>query len=662
MSDQQPRDPQYPIFCYQLRPASWRDAFHWRALLVALATMGIVAVMALAVLYPVFGLGQQLYVDAPYLSEMEAIGAFIDGVVSMGEFIVIYFSALLLLLLLRIRVLEEKDGELFERGALSRKRTVKRWADVTVQPLNGTRGGFAFLTGIPDLYVHRVAAGLANLYRIAYPGGHLLITPKQPAAFEAGITKRGARILPADTAPTAGTSILNLLKQSAKVVITALSIGVLVFVMVAAYRILTDEPGTTDAGKRVVGNYVPNSPMLTRLYLAGGWNPSATIDGTPLLMLTNNLDVVGLLVSSGADVQARDARGNPVFAVVAASARSNTLAMLRLLVEKGADVNASGPRGSPIERAAEALWDEAGPALAVITFLLEKGADLKRWEMAPPLVAAAGSPGSRDPALIGLLLDKGADVNELSKGGASALVSALRGGRSDASEKMRRAVVDLLIQRGAKPVGTRDDLPVIYWAAARGYTDIMEWAMTHGADVHEVLNVQLGPDKSPRFRSFPLNAAAYHRNRTAVEHLLKRIAHADVNRPDEKGMTPLMIALSRYPATSGPGPYAPASKAIIDALIAAGATLGGESVLSPKYSASGPDGNTVLHLAAQAGLKSVVEWALGKGAAIDARNQAGRTPLDLALASKGPGAAETAALLKDKGAQPGAAPPAAPAK
>jgi hypothetical protein len=71
------------------------------------------------------------------------------------------------------------------------------------------------------------------------------------------------------------------------------------------------------------------------------------------------------------------------------------------------------------------------------------------------------------------------------------------------------------------------------------------------------------------------------------------------------------------------------------------------------------NGQTVVHIAAQRGQNSLIEYAASKGAKLDRRDKQGRTPLDLALGGGGPSRAQgraaraaqvnekTAALLRD---------------
>jgi ankyrin repeat protein len=65
-------------------------------------------------------------------------------------------------------------------------------------------------------------------------------------------------------------------------------------------------------------------------------------------------------------------------------------------------------------------------------------------------------------------------------------------------------------------------------------------------------------------------------------------------------------------------------------------------------------GDTALHAASSLGMDAVIEFLAGRGANLNARNKAGRSPLDVARRDDGIGASvvreETVALLKKLGA------------
>jgi ankyrin repeat protein len=113
---------------------------------------------------------------------------------------------------------------------------------------------------------------------------------------------------------------------------------------------------------------------------------------------------------------------------------------------------------------------------------------------------------------------------------------------------------------------------------------------------------------------------------------------AAVNAPAAMGQTPLMLAMGggRAPFSGGfgvaPGPYrfdgARAPAEAVKLLIGAGADV----------NATTPEGDTALHVAAQAGNVEMIALLAGNGAKLDIQNKGGFTALDAAMGKRAPGA------------------------
>jgi ankyrin repeat protein len=149
-------------------------------------------------------------------------------------------------------------------------------------------------------------------------------------------------------------------------------------------------------------------------------------------------EVVKLLLSLGADVNAESKDGDTALMWAAQSPQSP---ILKLLLEKGAKVNARNKIGRTA-----LLFALGAEDIRNTTDLLENGADpniaLAAAHGTTPLIAVAAIPGPAGLALVRVLLEHGADVTpKTTDEGISALFSAAYAGRSD--------MVELLLSKGA---------------------------------------------------------------------------------------------------------------------------------------------------------------------------------------------------------------------
>jgi ankyrin repeat protein len=387
-----------------------------------------------------------------------------------------------------------------------------------------------------------------------------------------------------------------------------------------------------------------NAAMMEVL-LAAGADPKATVShGQTVLMTaarTGNTTAVRLLIDRGADVNARESQLGETALMWAAS--ENQADVVTLLISRGADVNARSttvkfpkdrfglegvltilPHGSwtPLMYAARDGGIDAARALA------KAGAELNAVDPdgTTPLVLAIMN-SHYDTA--NALLDAGADPNIVDKAGMAALYAAVD--MSSLGEVY-----------GLPPRKVKDTLTPI---------DLMSRLIAKGAIVNARLSSatlqrnhtpgepQLGAGTTPLMR------AARNGDYAAIKVLLAAGADAKLTQPRGNNALIMSAGLGR-----GLGVFAKdvgteadlreATKLLIDAGV--------------DVNHANDDGLTPLHLAAQAGLDSVVTLLAQHGAQLDVKDKKGRTPVDMAMGVGGRGRAggpppvyeRTAALLK----------------
>ncbi len=179
----------------------------------------------------------------------------------------------------------------------------------------------------------------------------------------------------------------------------------------------------------------------------------------------------------------------------------------------------------------EEQWQEVKEALTPCTPLID-ALDIERGDLVPLLLAAGDDPNARD------------------EDGRPAIDFAL----SIASEPRRTTAVLALLDAGAdanalcmNPLTNALDVPALYLAVASQYRRLIPEFLRHGAD----------PNRQEGHQGLtPLHEAVLQDALPLLSDLLH--AGADPNRPDDQGITPLMLAARE------------AKPGIVSALIAAG--------------------------------------------------------------------------------------------
>jgi ankyrin repeat protein len=293
------------------------------------------------------------------------------------------------------------------------------------------------------------------------------------------------------------------------------------------------------------------------------------------------------------------------------AARSGDLESARMLVARGAKVNDTVADGNT----ALIVAAHSGHG-SLAAFLLEQGADAKAAPMGYTALHAA--------ILRGTLRDRG--VKNADPGAGVALVKALLAHGADPSARLlrgtpvRRWSHDFaFLERwiGATP----------FWLAARFLeVEMMRVIAAAGGNV-------LQPSRDG---TTPLMAAAgngYSRGTGTEAFIRDRRDFSSYNGD------PLDIA-TKIPVEE--------ERLALEAVKLA-AELGGD------VNAANQAGDTALHSAAAIGMDTVIELLAGRGANLEAKNKAGRTPLAAARREDGVGASvvreSTAALLRKLGAK-----------
>jgi ankyrin repeat protein len=284
--------------------------------------------------------------------------------------------------------------------------------------------------------------------------------------------------------------------------------------------------GVKLSGSPLMAAVVSSDPTLVNFLLQHGADPNCQGRGfwrkpnTPLSTAANegNLDLVNRLLIAGADVngyneQSRVESGSALFWAV----DSGALDVVKRLLEVGADPNVlceSRDHGW-ITILANACMK--GVPLIVNT-LLEAGADIRKYsefeeQHEPPFHTAVRS---QSVEVLGLLVKHGADVNEQSEGGWTALHKAMRH-RSDETLKLliedlhadlsvrldngslpihsaaswnNAQGLELLVQAGSDINATNNSgRTPLHWAADQTAPRAVKWLLDHGAN-HSIVEVE----------------------------------------------------------------------------------------------------------------------------------------------------------------------------
>lgn len=346
-----------------------------------------------------------------------------------------------------------------------------------------------------------------------------------------------------------------------------------------------------------------SAAMVARLLKAGANPGTAIVSGeTPLMTAARagSLDSVTQLLAAGAPVDAKEAaRGQTALMWAAAEKHAG---VVRALVDKGAGVNLGSTSGFT------------------------------------PLMFAARE-GDLESAR--LLVERGAAVNaEAVDGSTPLLVATVRG---------HVALAEFLLDRQADPNAMAAGYTPLHWAAGTWETSTSfdyrftdgEWSALVGipdrqdrfrlmkALLARGANVNARTTETPPRYGFtlfgqqqaaligvtPFFLAAIVADVEVMKFLVA--AGADPTIADSDGTTPLMVAAGRARVDN--------ETRVPEAAVLEATRLALDLKLD--VNAANKTGDTALHAAALAGLDSVVKLLIDRGAAINAKTKAGKTPL-----------------------------------
>jgi len=271
--------------------------------------------------------------------------------------------------------------------------------------------------------------------------------------------------------------------------------------------------------------------------------------------------MIDLLISHGADINARDGGGNtPLFAAV----ENGSAELVELLIKKGADVNARNdeiktmsfdPEGeTPLHRASRLGQRK------VVDLLISNGANINStdkfgrtplyyafWEGKKDIVDLLIKSGAKIPKTAGeeiydailaddvraveALIDKEPGIVNIKKHNRDLMPLHL------ASAINRERIADLLISRGAD-ANARDSLEAwgsrgwtpLHWASYNDSAEVLLLLIKNGAKVNSV----------DRFNNTPIGIASAEGHQRAVECLIS--GGAVLSSADAHGQTPLHMA------------------------------------------------------------------------------------------------------------------------
>jgi ankyrin repeat protein len=225
------------------------------------------------------------------------------------------------------------------------------------------------------------------------------------------------------------------------------------------------------------------------------------------------------LLDQGADVTAKEPYSGRTCLMAAASTGAGTdPQLIKRLIERGASVDATDMNG---RTAFDYLFTSGQASFAIAKLLLPKPAAIRRKQSGVSTLETAIQ--THDPAIVGLVLDSGANASETDMGAKPLLITA--------AEADDLPTVKLLVNHGAS-VNARGQMQETALGAAIHLADepMAQFLIAHGAEVNA-----LDVDRTPM-----LVAATAGNLPNTVSALLGKGAKVDT--PNALGLTALIVA------------------------------------------------------------------------------------------------------------------------
>jgi ankyrin repeat protein len=246
--------------------------------------------------------------------------------------------------------------------------------------------------------------------------------------------------------------------------------------------------------------------------------PKRRMPALHLAAADGDAERMAMLLSQGADVDARDGEGRTPLHYAAKSGKKEAV---KVLLEACADINVKDDNGlSPLH------WAAQYGRKSVAELLIAKGADVNakdNWGATPASYALS----IYAEGVAKLILEKAADNSAKDLRGLPMLHAVVVDGY--------RYLVELLLCKGAN-VDERDEryeFTALHYAARFGNKDVAEVLIAYGADIRA----------KDKWGYQPIHWAAYHDRPEIIELLIAK--GADVNAKTSLGQTPLELAKPR---------------------------------------------------------------------------------------------------------------------